>query len=75
MVIYTHRGQTPDVDEEASKMKFIVEKVANMVFITSDCGTVFNAWDEYEFTDRKLNNAMRKLERNYCGNVSFERKF
>lgn len=56
-------------------MKFIVEKIANMVFITSDCGNVFNAWDEYEFTERKLNNAMRKIEKNYCGNVSFERKF
>ena len=50
-------------------MKFIVEKVANMVFITSDCGTVFNAWDECEFTERKLGNAMRKIEKNYCGKV------
>ena len=56
-------------------MKFVVEKVANMVFITSDCGTVFNAWDECEFTERKLNNAMKKIEKNNCGNVSFERKF
>ena len=56
-------------------MKFVVEKVANMVFITSDCGTVFNAWDECEFTERKLNNAMKKIEKNYCGNVSFERRF
>ena len=68
-------GDNPINYLEARKMKFIVEKVANMVFITSNCGTVFNAWDECEFTERKLNNAMRKIEKNYCGNVSFERKF
>ena len=56
-------------------MKFVVEKVANMIFITSDCDIVFRAWDETEFTERKLNNAMKKLSNNYCGNVTFERKF
>lgn len=56
-------------------MKFIIEKVANMVFITSDCGTVFNAWDEREFTERKLNNAMNRINKNLCGRAVFERKF
>jgi hypothetical protein len=56
-------------------MKFVVEKVANMVFISSDCGTVFNAWDENEVTERKINNAMKRISKNLCGNAEFERKF
>lgn len=56
-------------------MKFIIEKVANMIFITSDCGTVFNAWDEYEFTERKLTNAMNRISKNLRGNVEFVRTF
>lgn len=55
-------------------MKFIIEKVANMVFITSDCGTIFYAWDEHDFTERKLKNAMNKISNNLNGNAEFERK-
>ncbi len=56
-------------------MKFVIEKVANIVFITSDCGTVFNAWDEHEFTERKLTNAMNRINKNLCGRAVFERTF
>ena len=56
-------------------MKFKVEKVANMVFITSDCGTVFKAWDEHDFTERKLANAMKKISGNLNGNCEFIRTF
>ncbi len=56
-------------------MKFKIEKVANMVFITSDCGTIFKAWDEYSFTERKLNNAMKKISSDLNGNAKFERTF
>lgn len=56
-------------------MKFIIEKVSNMVFITSEQDTVFEAWDETEFTERKLKNAMKRLSNNYCGNVEFVRTF
>ena len=56
-------------------MKFKIEKVANMVFITSDCGTIFNTWDESEFTERKMNNAIKKISANYNGTVTFEKKF
>lgn len=56
-------------------MKFKIEKVANMIFITSDCDVIFRAWDETEFTERKLKNAMNKISVNLCGNAEFERKF
>lgn len=56
-------------------MKFKIEKVANMVFITSECDTIFRAWDEREFTERKLKNAMNQIQKNYLGKVEFERTF
>ncbi len=55
-------------------MKFTVEKVSNMIFITAD-GIVFKAWDKSEFTERKLNNAMKKLTNQYKGNATFEKVF
>lgn len=56
-------------------MKFKIEKVSNMVFITSDCGTIFNVWDEYDFTERKLKNAMNRIKKNLNGNAEFVRTF
>lgn len=56
-------------------MKFKIEKVANMVFITSDCDTIFNAWDEHDFTERKLTNAINRIRKNLNGNCEFERLF
>lgn len=56
-------------------MKFIIEKVANMVFVSSEYDIIWKAWDETEFAERKLKNAMNRITRNYCGNVEFERKF
>lgn len=56
-------------------MEFTIEKVSNMVFVTSSCGVIFNAWDESEFTERKLANAIRKIQNNYNGTAVFERTF
>lgn len=56
-------------------MTFTIEKVSNMIFITSDCDTIFNAWDETEFTERKLSNAMRKIQNNLNGQAVFIRTF
>ena len=55
-------------------MKFTIEKVANMIFIVSDCNTIFNAWDEHDFTERKLKNAMNRISKNLNGNAEFTRK-
>lgn len=52
-------------------MTFKIEKVANMIFITSDCDTIFKAWDETEFTEKKLKNAMKKIQDNLNGNATF----
>jgi len=51
--------------------KFIIEKVANMVFITSECGVVFYAWNIEDYTERKRNNAIAKLKQQYNNNVCF----
>ena len=56
-------------------MKFKIEKVANMIFVTSECDVVFKAWDEDNFTEKKLNNAMKEIANNYNGNVEFTRMF
>lgn len=56
-------------------MKFKVEKVANMIFVTSDCDVIFNAWNEDDFTERKLKNAMNRIKKNLNGNAEFTRTF
>ena len=56
-------------------MKFKIEKVANMIFIVSECDTIFKAWEEHEFTERKLKNAMNKITKNLNGNAEFIRTF
>ena len=56
-------------------MKFTIEKVANMIFITTDCDVIFRAWDETEFTERKLKNAINQITINLCGNSEFTRTF
>lgn len=55
-------------------MKFIIEKVANMIFMTCD-DIIFYSWDEEEFTERKLNNAMKKIHACYKGTVEFIKTF
>lgn len=56
-------------------MKFRIEHVENMIFIVDDYDQVWKAWDEREFTERKLANAMRKIQSGYNTPVSFERTF
>lgn len=56
-------------------MKFTVEKKANMIFVVSDCGTIFNTWNEREFTERKLKNAMNRINKDLNGNAEFVKTF
>lgn len=51
-------------------MTFKIEKVSNLIMITA-AGEVFKAWDESEFTPRKLTNAKRKIESCYPAGVEF----
>lgn len=54
--------------------EFIVEKVSNMIFISCE-GQVYKAWDEEEFTERKLANAEKKLRACHNYPVKFTRTF
>lgn len=56
-------------------MKFKVEKVANMIFITSECDVVFKSWNEEDFTEKKLKNAMTKISNDLNENAEFIRTF
>ena len=56
-------------------LKFRIEKIANMIFISTE-DTVWKAWNIEDFTERKLQNAIKKFKANYTwGEVEFERMF
>jgi len=50
---------------------FTFEKCNNMIFLTSDCNTVWYAWDISEFTDRKKHNAIARLKNQFNNMVCF----
>lgn len=52
-------------------IEFKFEKVCNMVLLTSECGIVWESWDESEFTERKKTNAIARIKSQYNGNVCF----
>ena len=56
-------------------MKFTIEKVANMVMVVSECEVIFNAWNIEDFTERKLNNTIKRITKGLNGNATFTRKF
>lgn len=55
-------------------MKFTVEKIGNMVYLSSE-DVIFKAWMADEFTERKLTNAVKKISADLNGNMTVERKF
>ena len=48
-------------------MKFEIKQVANMIFIVAEGDIIFFAFDACEFTERKLKNAIAKIEKCYPG--------
>ena len=52
-------------------MTFKFQKVANMVYLVSECDVIFNSWMACDFTKRKMENAIAKLKTCYNGNVCF----
>lgn len=50
---------------------FTFERVSNMVYLTSECGLVWYAWDESEFTNRKRNNAIARIKAQFNNLVCF----
>lgn len=53
-------------------MKMEIQKVGNMVFLVGESDIVFKAWDEHSFTERKLENAKKRISRDLNGNVTFK---
>lgn len=47
-----------------------IQKVANMILAVRG-ENVVNAWDEQEFTTRKLNNYIKKQQKYYNNNIVF----
>ena len=52
-------------------MKFEIQKVGNMVFLVADGDVIFKAWDEYSFSERKLENAKKRIANDLNGRVTF----
>lgn len=52
-------------------MKFEIQKVGNMVFLVADGDVIFKAWDEYSFSERKLENAKKRIANALNGKVTF----
>lgn len=44
-------------------MKLRFEKVGELVFLVSECGTLFRTWRADEFTERKKRNAMARVRK------------
>ena len=61
--------------KEGKAMKFTIEKVANMVMVVSECEVIFKAWNIEDFTERKLNNTIKRITKDLNGNAIFTRKF
>ena len=53
------------------QVTFTFDHVGNMIFCTSDCGIVWYAWHEDEFTKRKQQNAIARIKAGYNDNVVF----
>ena len=62
------------------KTTFIIEKVGNMImavtkFDDGSTDVIWQTWSEESFTERKLNNFMKKQLRYHNGNAEFIKTF
>ena len=73
--IESRKGKQPKSTKEGKEMKFTIEKVANMVMVVSECEVIFKAWNIENFTERKLNNTIKRITKDLNGNATFTRKF
>ena len=56
----------PERKEEIKKINentFFIEKLGNMIYITDTIDQVYECWDEDDFTQRKLSNAMKRMQK------------
>lgn len=56
-------------------MELILEKVANMIFLSTKNDVIFRTWYDHEFTERKFNNAMKKIQACYKDPIKVIRTF
>lgn len=54
-------------------MTFTLEKIANMVFVGTE-DHIWKAWNVEDFTERKLNNWIRKTQKNFTAEIKIIRK-
>lgn len=52
--------------------KFTVERGENFVAVVMESGDVYEMWETSDFTQRKLNNLIKRVQKNYCGNAVFD---
>ena len=52
---------------------FELKKISNMMMVIDACGQVWKAWDEREFTERKFNNYVKKLQSNFIDEITIIR--
>lgn len=57
-----------------TKEKFFIEKVSNMIMISSEQGTIWECWDETELTERKLKNGMNRIQKMFNYPITFIKK-
>ena len=55
-------------------MTFTIEKIANMVFITDETNQIWKSWMADEATEKKINNAVRKLQASFNNELTFINK-
>lgn len=61
-------------------MRFIIEELANIIYITSldndgKKDIIWQTWKKSEFTERKLKNAMKRIQSGFKYKIEFERTF
>lgn len=53
---------------------FIIENISGLILISTELGTVWETWDISEFTERKLNNAKKRIQKCFQYPVEFINK-
>lgn len=56
-------------------MTLYIKKAANIISVISDEGIVFKTWFADDFTERKLNNTIKKITKELNGDAQFVRTF
>ena len=62
------------LNQEGKEMNtFELKKFGNMMMVIDACGLVWKAWDERDFTERKFNNYVKKLQSGHRNEITIIR--